>query len=267
LVAIYLPCQGAFAIFLSANRAQGVAVKAFFFSVSALLILAACSSKGFNRGELSEQIGLQAPVTKEAEIKEVLEQKPNLPKPFRLGIYFKPQPYGKKLADSQDWRWTEADKELLESVLKDLKAQGTVSEAFPILDSLVDADSRYLARGSDVKAIRVAAAKQGADAVLIVTGVAAQDRYLNKMGWSYILVAPALFVPGSEVDTLFMANAALYDVRNEYLYLAAEAESTVHHRYIPAFGASDKELIEQVKGPTLAKLKLNLVDMIKGVRK
>src|SRR5690349_5978111 len=38
---------------------------------------------------------------------------------------------------------------------------------------------------------------------------------------------PLLAAPGTELDVLFSAHAEMWDVRNEYLYLSAEAESEV----------------------------------------
>jgi hypothetical protein len=81
------------------------------------------------------------------------------------------------------------------------------------------------------------------------------------------LIAPALFVPGSEVDTLFLSSASMWDVRNEYLYLTAEAEETVHDTYVPAFGKRDKELYDEAKKASLSKLKKQIIEMVKGVKK
>lgn len=64
-----------------------------------------------------------------------------------------------------------------------------------------------------------------------------------------------------------MANAALWDVRNEYLYLTAEAEGEVKDSYIAAFGKTDKELSSETKLKALASLKGEIKKMIKGVRR
>ena len=192
-----------------------------------------CTSRGFNRGELSQQFTLKAPAYDDAKIRSIASKKPNLPKPFRVGVYFATPTIQ---ADKAQWRWTDQDKRILDEVGRELKAQGLISDFFPILDTFVEA--RNLA------SLRVVAARHAADAVLVINGTGQVDRYFNPAGLSYFLVLPALFVPGSQAETLFMANASLWDVRNEYLYLTAEAEATSNKRYVAAFRDEDKELVE-----------------------
>jgi hypothetical protein len=110
----------------------------------------------------------------------------------------------------------------------------------------------------------LAAAKHHADALLVIGGAGQIDRYINGLGWTYALLLPTLFVPGSEADTLFITNASLWDVRNEYLYLSAETEATTKKTYIAAFGKQDKELLNDAKTKSLMNLKEELSKMIKG---
>jgi rhombotail lipoprotein len=212
-----------------------------------------CASKGFNRGALQEQVGVVKPAYDDKQIKDAYNKKPNLPKPFKVGVYFMPP---KENYGQPRWRWTEQDKAFFEDVGAELKTEGLVSEVFPIAGSLVTAD--------DLKSLRLVAAKHQADALLIVGGAAQIDRYTNNWGWTYILLVPALFVPGSEADTLFLANASMWDVKNEFLYLTAEAEATTSETYVAAFGNKDKELVDEAKAQALAKLKIELKKMIKG---
>lgn len=209
---------------------------------------------GFNRGELSEQIGVVKPVYDDNKIKEAFAKKANLPKPFKLGVYFK-APVNTKKADI-DWRWTEQDKTLFEEFGKELKSEGLVSDIIPIMSTITGE--------GDIKSLRYSAAKYHADALLVISGTGQIDRYINKWGWTYTFLLPAFFVPGSEADTLFMTNAALWDVRNEYLYVTAEAEATVNDTHIAAFGKQDKELFKQAKTEALNSLKAELKKMIKG---
>jgi hypothetical protein len=55
-------------------------------------------------------------------------------------------------------------------------------------------------------------------------------------------------------------------VRNEYLYLTAEAEATTKDTYIAAFGKQDKDLLDQTKTESLTNLKGELKKMIKGTK-
>ena len=88
--------------------------------------------------------------------------------------------------------------------------------------------------------------------------------YINNLGWSYLLLLPTLFVPGSQADTLFFANATLWDVRNEFLYLTAETEATSSITYVAAFGKRDEELVVAAKNDALNKLKAAVVTMLQG---
>lgn len=221
------------------------------------LAITGCASKGFNRGSLQDQIGVEKPVTNDKEIKEILSKKPNLPKPFKLAVYFK-KPAQKEYSKSK-WRWTDQDKDLVLEAAKQLKSENLISDVFPILGSLVADD--------DLKSIRVAAAKHGADAVLVIDGAGEIDRYINDWGWSYILLVTTAFVPGSEADTLFLTSAAMWDVRNEYLYLSAEAEGKTDNRHIALFGDKDEALLEKSKSISLQNLKNEIINMVKGIKK
>lgn len=229
-------------------------LKYFVFAALTLSVFG-CVSTGFNRGALREQIGVVKPTYDDTQIKEAFTKKANLPKPFKLGVYFR-QP--QVVRGESKWRWSDQDKATLDEIGIELKSEGVVSEVFPIFDSVATSD--------DLKSLRLAAAKHQADALLIVSGATQIDRYTNNWGWSYLLLVPALFVPGSSADTLFVANASMWDVKNEFLYLTAETEATSSITYVPAFAKNDKDLIDQAKTLSMAKLKIELKKMIKGAK-
>ena len=213
-----------------------------------------CASKVFNRGELKQQIGVIKPTFDDKDIKAAYNKKTNLPKPFKLAVYFKSPANSARSAS--DWRWTPEDRAILEEVSKDLVADKIVADVFPIVSSLV--------QDEDLRSLRLVAAKHQADALLVVSGAGQIDRYINGWGWTYALLVPALFVKGSQADTLFMSSASLWDVKNEYLYLAAETEATTSDPYIAAFGKKDNELINEAKTKSLQSLRAELQKMIRG---
>ncbi len=215
-----------------------------------------CSSQGFNRGELKEQIGVVKPAFDDKDIKAAYNKKSNLPKPFKLAVYFKSPSRANR--SSVNWRWSPEDKALVEQACKELVADKIVSDVIPIISSLVQDES--------LRSLRLIAAKHQADALLIVTGAGQIDRYTNNWGWSYLLLAPTLFVKGSQADTLFISSASLWDVKNEYLYITAEAEAVTSDRYIAAFGKEDKELIDEAKTQSLQNLKSEFRKMVLGTK-
>jgi hypothetical protein len=228
-------------------------VKKIVTIVITLSVLSGCASKGFNREALQSQLGVTKPVYDDKEIKEAYTKKPNLPRPFKLAIYFKAPKHSGRFPD---WRWSESDKSSLDEIAADLKSRGVISEAFPIISSIVTDE--------DVRSLRLVAAKHGADALLIIGGAAQVDKYLNNWGWTYALILPTLFVPGSEAETLFVTSATMWDVKNDYLYLTSESEATAKETYVAAFGKRDIDLIDEAKGRALQKLKEQIKSSISG---
>lgn len=208
--------------------------------------LAACSTTtGFDRGALHSQLQ-QPQVINDDDIKQALAVKPQLAAPFRVAVYFsRPGSQAGGSWSAKGWRWSAADKQQFLKLRDGLKAQGVVSDLFLLSDNLVD--------GQDHKSLRLAAARAGADAVLVVDGVSQVERHLNHWGLSYILLVPALFVPGTQLDGLFVSNATLWDVRNDYLYLSSESEGTAR-QVRSTYGLDEDELMKQAKADSLGGL-------------
>jgi hypothetical protein len=71
-------------------------------------------------------------------------------------------------------------------------------------------------RGENIRGIRQAAARHGADMVLIVGGAAAIDRHNNRYAWLYPTVIGAYLAPGTESDALVMVTGSLWAVHSEW---------------------------------------------------
>lgn len=221
--------------------------------ILSLLILCACSSRGFNREAMRLELGATNQQVTDEDIKKAFELKPQLPKPFKIGVYF---------VDNEqkrwDLRWNSVDKDAILSLADELKKSGEVSQLFLLNDSVVT--------GKDIKSIRLAAAHHGADAILVINSTSATDQYMNRLGLSYILVLPALFVPGTMTDALYITRAALWDVRNEYLYMAVESESVKRKR---AALINSDELVELIKAKrdSIAGLRSEILRMMNELTK
>lgn len=203
-------------------------------------ITACASSRGFDRSDLRNQMTDQRVVTEE-DIRKALELKPQLPIPFKLAIYFAPP--------KSSWKWLAEDKDKLLEIGRELKNKQVVSEVFVIAGSI--------AEGTDNEAIRLAAARAGADAVLIITGISDVDRYNNILGPLYILLITGFFVPGTEADALVMIDGNMWDVRNQYLYLSVEADATVK-KTRPTFLVQESRIIKTARAEALAAFKKEL---------
>jgi rhombotail lipoprotein len=186
-----------------------------------VFVAAGCqmSPQGFDRGAMRTALGGRANVkeTTDSDVARVMDLKPQIKAPFKLGVYFidagyyRPYSYGSKWSgDDRDLTW-----------LEPLKKEGTISEAFPVVTVATDAQ-RY--DHETLKDIRLAAARYGADAVLVVNYATSLDEYYNFSSVLYFTVVGMFFVPGTHIDAMVIVDASLFDVRNEYMYLSSEAE-------------------------------------------
>ena len=202
---------------------------------------------------ISEVLDLCGDVVTDEDIKKALELKPQLPKPFRVGVYF--------IDNEQkrwDLRWNSQDKDAILSLADDLKKTGEVSQLFLLNDSVVT--------GRDIKSIRLAAAHHGADAILVINATSATDQYMNRLGLTYLFVFPALFVPGTMTDALYITRAALWDVRNEYLYMAVESES-VKRKRAPLISSDEQVELIKAKHDSVAGLRKEILRMMNELTK
>jgi hypothetical protein len=216
------------------------------------LLISCATSKGFNRGYLREDLGGEPAQVTNTDISKALATKAQLPKPFKIGVYFK-DPASHQ---ANRWHWSADDKEKILSLAQQLKETGEVSDVFPISEQIVNE--------TDLAGLRMAAARHGADALLVVTGANDVDTYNNGWSWTYIALVTAIFVPGSQADTVFVARAALWDVRNEFLYLTAESES-VKKQTRPAVFNDTRDLIQNAKKEALDKLRAEIAKMAEGL--
>ena len=226
-------------------------MKTIFLSLVMTLFLSGCSTKEFKRDEMFAQLNQNAEVT-DRDIDSVLKLKPQLPRPFTLGVYFSsPRNAEYRYSDTR-WNWTPQEQEQVTASLQPLKDKHIVKEILFIPQSMVEA--------KDLKSVRMAAARHGADAVLVIKGIADADSSINNWGATYALLLPALFVPGTDTKSLFISNASLWDVRNEYLYLTAEADAENNKTSPAAFSDKDKS-VEEAKTASVAQLSEKLKDL------
>jgi hypothetical protein len=217
-----------------------------------LVVLSGCSHYGFNRGELRAQLN-GAAVVDDAAIARALALKPQLPQSFRLGVYFaEPRVY----RDAPDWRWTEQDKTKILSAASSLKASHEASDVFVLSSATVSAE--------DLPSLRLVAAQHGADALLLIKGINDVDRHSNGWAWSYALIAPVFFVPGTVIDSLFLAQAVMWDVRNGFLYLTADAESEKRQTRPAAF-TNTRKVSDQARIDAVDKLRDELARQLQGL--
>jgi len=127
--------------------------------------------------------------------------------PVRLGIFFVKH----QVPDTPSVRkveWLSADRDQLLRELAPLRDEQLLADMFVLTDVRL--------RGNDIKEIRQAGARFGADMILIVDGVAGIDRYNNRFAWLYPTLLGAYLAPGTESDALVMATAHLLAIRSDW---------------------------------------------------
>jgi hypothetical protein len=217
-------------------------------------MVTACASRhGFDRETLRGKIFDQKQV-KEEDIRSGPELKAQLTSPFKLAIYFTSSSANRRYGST--WNWLDEDKNTFLAIGAELKSKGIISDAFVFSD--------HIAEEGEIKAIRIAAARAGADAVLIVNGVGDIDRFNNTLGYSYVLLLPSLFIPGTQADGLFLVNASLWDVRNQYLYLSVVGEGNAKE-IKPALYIDEKKILKSAKSAALAALRVELSSRLQSL--
>ena len=161
--------------------------------------------------------------------------KPQLRFPCRIAVYLKP--------GDRDWRWTTEDKAAMEQWAATLKTDGIAADVFPLPD--------MLAGKGDVKELRLAAAKCGADVLFVIHGAAQTDSYKNFAAVLNITVVGGYVVPASHKDTLFLMEGVLLDVDNGYVYTGVQAEG-VGKIMRPTFVIEEKDAITLAKTKAVA---------------
>ena len=213
-------------------------------ALSALLlsITACAASSGFQQHTARDTAAQRRPAVNDGRVEQAFALRPQLPKPYRLGIFFRE---AESTEGTPVWRWEPEHRDAILALEKHLVGKGEVSDVFAIGHGAL--------AGDNLSDIRFAAARHGADAVLIVSGIDEAERSANGWATTYAAVLPIFFAPGNDLDVLFTTQAEMWDVRNEYLYLAAEAEAESHQRRALPY-IDVEEAIEQSQAEAVALL-------------
>jgi rhombotail lipoprotein len=197
-------------------------------------------SRGFDRPAM--QTFLKADASEALELETA--GRPSLRTPLRLAFFFiedeLPSHRTIRKAD-----WVTADKERLKQSLAPLVEEGLLSEIVFLTDATI--------RGHQAVKIRQAALRYGADAVLVVNGLSAVDRFNNALAWLYPTLLGAYIVDGTESRALFMLEGSLRDVGAGQVLAREQAEGTAA-LIGPAMGVEDREVLRQAKAQALDEL-------------
>lgn len=225
--------------------------------VLTLLLPAGCSfsSRGFDRGRLARTARVDRHAVSDADIAGAVALRPELGFPFRLGVWFRPP---------TPWQWSEhrfywrdEDRETVLAALEPLVRAGIATDVFAIPDAVFP--------GEGVRAARYAAARHGADAVLVVTGASAFDRHSNAASLLYPTIVGLWVAPGSVAEAICLATGSLWDVRSGYLYAAVESQATATQS-VPIMHVDVDAVLSQARTAALTSLAQDLQSRLGNLR-
>ncbi|MGZ8405931.1 MAG: hypothetical protein ACXW38_09645 [Nitrospira sp.] len=169
------------------------------------LSVSCTSSQGFNRTAMNEVLHVEP--TPIPESQPLASQGVHLSTPLRLGVFFANHDFPHRQS-VRTVEWLARDRDQLLRELAPLQDTHVLQDAFILMDATL--------RCEDILGIRQAGARYGVDLVLIVDGVAAVDRYNNRLAWLYPTLLGAYLAPGTESDALVMVTGGLWAVRSEW---------------------------------------------------
>jgi len=244
------------------------------FLVLAIPALAGCgASSGFDRGPIRERPQGERPLFTDAEIQKALEARPQARFPMRVAVFLGSAAWEGPGAAAEDpgpgrystvrarsaasFRWTVGDEAAVARWAEPLRAEGIASDVIVVPESLKT--------GSDLRDARLAAARCGADAVLVLEGAARVDARANALALLNLLILPGWFVPASHRDATVVLRGVLHDVANEFVYLAADAEG--EGKIVrPTFRVRDEEAVGMARGKALEDFGREFVRHMEGLK-
>ena len=206
-------------------------------------------SGGFNRNLLESRLQDGCAKTTEDEIKHIQTLKAQLNFPCRIAVALK--------SGNGSWRWTPKDRQCMEAWADALRKDGSASDVIFM--------STMFSQGENLQELRAAAAKHGADALLVLKGAAATDSYMNPAALFNVTVVGGFLVPGSHRDALFLMEGGLVDVNNGFLYTSMEAEGE-GRTLAPTFIIEERDAIERAKQAALTAFGPELLRRMRGLR-
>lgn len=223
-------------------------------SLLILTTLPACASHpAFDRPEMQDVMRQTVILSGSQAAPGEPEAAPAIPPPFRLGLFFARKEFPTRQA-IKPVEWLSQDKDALLRALAPLQHQHILRDSLVIADSAVPQSS--------LTEIRKAAARYGADMVVIITGAGAVERSNNGYAALYPTILGAYLAPGTVSEALVLIEGSLWDVRSGFSYGTVTAEE--QSRLVgPAMVIEDRTALMQGKDLALDTLSTRLVERLR----
>ena len=185
-------------------------------------IVAALASVGcaasFDRAAMAEKLWDGDPLFTDADVERVERLKPQLPIPFRLAVA---PPIREEYGVKPDPARLHAE---IRAWAEPLLQSGVVSEVLVLPRMLLQTPLQGKHTHDYFKAVRVAAARVQADAVLFLTSVTEVESSVNPLVILDATLVGLLVSPGHRREALTLVEGVLLDNRNEYVYWTGMTE-------------------------------------------
>jgi hypothetical protein len=184
------------------------------------VLVAALSAVGcsatFAPSEMSERLWGGEKLFTDQDLQRIEQLKPQLTIPFKLAIA---PPL------REDWTGEqEGEREAILAWGDALKKTGLIREVVLLPRMLLGTPLTGRHTHDYFKAVRVAAARVQADAVLLLSSVSDTSSYVNPLCVLNATVVGLWVAPGHHTDALTIVEGVLMDNRNEYVYWTGTAQ-------------------------------------------
>ena len=179
------------------------------------LLLFSCATKENRQANIAEKVfdlikDYQKSFDEKQTVALMVDRK-QLDQPVRMAVYFTKTARNRELSKNFNWTYGEKEK-FIDSLDKSPK----IARVFELI--------RINGMDEDIRSLRLMAAQQGADTLLIVQGAYDVETNLNASALSYLLVVPVFFVKGNNVKGVFVSQALLWDVKSPIVHLGVQGE-------------------------------------------
>lgn len=221
-----------------------------------LLTLSACST-----GPEFDRIGMQNTLHQRLDLvaahqtKDQTESHPLPAGPFRLGIYFVRTEFPSR-ESIRSAEWLSAEKDRLVQEFAQLRDDRIAHEIVILAEPTV----RTLTR----QELRQAAARYGADVLLLIDGVGAVHRRNNAYALLYPTVLGAWLAPGTVIDALFIIDGVLWDLRTDTIPARQTAEGQAQ-RTGAVIMVEDTDALNEAKGRAIDTFGRSVADRVRSL--
>ena len=229
----------------------------WFFPVLFVTLSACSTSKGFDRPGIYESLHQRPPVAGEHEPTDSPAQRIALPEPFRLGVYF----VHTELPTRRSVRtveWLSAERDRLIQRLAPLRSDQIVHDVILLAEPTV--------LNPTIRELRLAAGRYGMDALLIIDGIGAVDRFNNAYSVLYPTIIGAWLAPGTVSDALFVLDGTLWDLRSDTTLDRLTAEGRAQ-RTGPAILVEDTDVLTEAKHRAIDAFGAQFVEHLRALKR